>query len=45
MIVDVINIELERPRTQSVEESQEFGEYMAHVRGLLKGGRHEPVAV
>ncbi|MYB48418.1 MAG: ABC transporter ATP-binding protein [Dehalococcoidia bacterium] len=44
-IVDVINIELERPRLQSVEESKEFGEYMALVRGLLKGARHEPIAV
>ena len=44
-IVDVINIELPRPRLQSVEESKEFGEYMALVRGLLKGARHEPVAV
>ena len=44
-VVDVINIELERPRLQSVEESQEFGEYMTLVRGLLKGARHEPVAV
>ena len=44
-VVDVINIELERPRTQSVEESKEFGEYMALVRGLLKGARREPIAV
>lgn len=44
-IVDIINIELPRPRTQYVEESQEFGEYMVLVRGLLKGARHEPVAV
>ena len=44
-IVDVISIELPRPRLQSVEESQEFGEYMALVRGLLKGARHEPIAV
>ena len=44
-IVDIINIELERPRTQSVEESEEFGEYMAVVRSQLKGTRHEPVAV
>ena len=44
-IVDVINIELPRPRTQSVEESKEFAEHMALVRGQLKGARHEPVAV
>ena len=44
-VVDVINIELPRPRLQSVEESKEFGEYMAFVRGLLKGASHEPIAV
>ena len=44
-IVDVINIELPRPRTQSVEESKEFGDCMALVRSLLKGARHEPIAV
>ncbi len=44
-IVDVINIELPRPRMRSVEESQEFGDCMALVRGLLKGARHEPIAV
>lgn len=44
-IVDVINIELPRPRTRSAEESMEFAEHMALVRGQLKGSRHEPVAV
>ena len=44
-VVDVINIELPRPRTQSVEESQEFADHMARVRSLLKGSRHEPIAV
>ena len=44
-IVDVINIELPRPRTQSVEESKEFADHMALVRGRLKGSRHEPIAV
>ncbi len=44
-IVDVVDIELPRPRMRSVEESQEFGGCMALVRGLLKGARHEPIAV
>ena len=44
-IVDVVNIDLPRQRTQSVEESEEFAEHMALVRGQLKGARHEPVAV
>ena len=44
-VVDVINIELPRPRLQSVEESKEFAEHMALVRNQLKGARHEPIAV
>ena len=44
-IVDVVDINLTRPRMQSVEESKQFGHYMALVRGLLKGARHEPTAV
>ena len=44
-IVDVISIELSRPRTQSVEESQEFADRMALVRGLLKGTTYEHIAV
>ena len=44
-IVDVINIELSRPRLQSMEESKEFVEYMALVKGRLKGSRHEPITV
>ena len=44
-IVDVIDIELPRPRLQSVQESQEFAEHMALVKSLLKGSRHEPIAV
>ena len=43
-IVDVVDIDLPRPRTQSDEESQEFMEHLALVRGLLKGTRHEPIA-
>ena len=43
-IVDVVDIDLPRPRTQSGEESQEFMEHLALVRGLLKGARHEPIA-
>ena len=44
-IVDVVDINLPRPRMDSMEESQDFGDYMAFVRGLLKGARHEPIAV
>ena len=43
--VDVVDIEMPRPRAQSIEESKQFGDYMALVRGLLKGARHEPIAV
>lgn len=44
-VVDIVDIELPRPRLQSVEESQEFAEHMALVRGQLKGVRHESLAV
>ena len=44
-IVDVVDINLPRPRMDSMEESQDFGDYMAFVRGLLKEARHEPIAV
>ena len=44
-IVDVVDINLPRPRMDSMEESQDFGDYMALVRGLLKEARHEPIAV
>ena len=44
-IVDVVDIELPRPRLQSIEESQEFADYTALMRGLLKGARREPLAV
>ncbi len=35
-VVDVVDIGMPRPRMQSMEESKEFGDYMAKVRGLLK---------
>ncbi len=44
-IVDVVDIELPRPRLQSIEESQEFADYTALMRGLLKGARRETLAV
>ena len=44
-VVDVVDIRLPRPRMQSMEESQEFADHIASVRGLLKGARHEPIAV
>ena len=44
-IVDVVDINLLRPRMDSMEESQDFGDFMALVRGLLKEARHEPIAV
>ena len=44
-IVDVVDINLPRPRMDSMEESNQFGDYMALVRGLLKEARHEPIAV
>ena len=44
-IVDVVDINLPRPRMDSMEESQDFGDYMAFVRSLLKEARHEPIAV
>ena len=44
-IVDVVDINLPRPRMDSMEESKQFGHYMAFVRGLLKEARHEPIAV
>lgn len=44
-VVDIVEIEMSRPRAQSVEESKEFGEYTALIRGLLKGMPHEPVAI
>lgn len=44
-VVDVVDIRIPRPRVQSMEESQDFSEHMALVRGLLKGTRHESLAV
>ena len=44
-VVDVVDIGIARPRPQTVEESKEFADYANLVRGLLKGARHEPVAV
>ena len=44
-IVDVVGIKLPRPRLDSMEESKQFGDCMALVRGLLKEARHEPIAV
>ena len=44
-VVDVVEINLPRPRAQSMEGSQEFAEHMALVRDRLKGARHEPIAV
>ena len=35
-VVDVVDIGTPRPRMQSIEESKEFGDNMAKVRGLLK---------
>ena len=35
-VVDVVDIGMPRPRMQSMEESKEFGDNMARVRGLLK---------
>ena len=44
-VVNVVDIRLPRPRLQSMEESKEFAEHMALVRGQLKGARHEPIAI
>ncbi len=41
-IVDAVEIELPRPRTQSIEESEEFRDCAAAVRYLLKGAGKEP---
>ena len=44
-VVDVVDVKLPRPRSDSLEESTEFAEQMGLVRRLLRGARYEPVAV
>ena len=44
-VVDVVDIDMPRPRAQSMEESTEFGDHMAKVRGLLKRTNDESIAV
>ena len=44
-VVDVVDIDMSRPRVQSMEESKEFGVCMAKVRGLLRRTTDESIAV
>lgn len=44
-VVDVVDIDMLRPREQSMEESKEFGDHMAKVRGLLKRTTDDSTAI
>ncbi len=44
-VVDVVDIGMPRPRMQSIEESKEFADHMARVRGLLKRRTDDSIAV
>ena len=44
-VVDVVDIDMPRPRAQSMEESKEFGDHTAKVRSLLKRTNDESIAV